>query len=458
MSWKDWLPFGWWKKKKKPVAAKNIRRRAHFEVELLEKRWLFSTSVWQPRPPIEIGSAANFNGDPILGPLDWALNPQYHTNTPGVTANFQISGSFTFDDSGVYTFQLHMAGYNATNCMTFDDTGTSTFNLHEAGTFSNGVYSFNSFALNQSAVGSWHFVETTLSGSVVLDTTGTDTFSTTDTSPVFGDNFHWYGFNWWDLPITSSNLHNLSLTAYSWNSLTVNESGTFSLFTYQETGLATLTESAATFISDNDLSRPPGGLPAVPPVGDPTGGLSAVRPGASIPTGDAQTSSTLSFTFSQSANYTYTDCSNGTLSLHEEGTYGPVGNASFNLSSVLYRETGSKDTYSLTQNGINTVTGTGTISTSALVALGIESGTYAGNSTFNSNNYSSYSYQENATGTHTASEAGTYATSAFNLPTVLYNQTASGSFSFQETGTQSFSGTGNSTLSSSGKLTNADDY
>src|SRR5713226_3414738 len=156
MSWKDWRPFGWWKKKKKPVAAKNIRRRAHFEVELLEKRWLFSTSVWQPRPPIEIGSAANFNGDPILGPLDWALNPQYHTNTPGVTANFQISGSFTFDDSGVYTFQLH-----------------------QAGTFSNGNYSFNSFALNQNAVGSWHFVETTLSGSVVLDTTGTDTFSAT---------------------------------------------------------------------------------------------------------------------------------------------------------------------------------------------------------------------------------------------------------------------------------------
>src|SRR5882672_2319557 len=126
------------------------------------------------------------------------------------------------------------------------------------------------------------------------------------------------------LPITSSNMHNLGLTAYSWNSLTLNEAGTFSLFTYQETGIATVTESAATFMSDNDLSRPPGGLPAVPPVGDPTGGLSAVRPGASIPTGDAQTSSTLSFTFSQSANYTYTDCSNGTLSLHEEGTYGPA--------------------------------------------------------------------------------------------------------------------------------------
>src|SRR5260370_4626824 len=192
MSWTNWRPFRWWKKDKKRAPAKSIRRHKHFEVELLEKRWLFSTSVWQPRAPIEIGSAANFNGDPIFAPLDAALNPQYHTNTPGVTANFQVSGSFTFDDSGVYTFQLHIAGYNATNCMTFDDTGTSTFSLHQAGTFSNGSDSFNSFALTQNAYGSWHFHETTLSGSVVLDTSGTDTFTTLDTSPLYGDNFHWY--------------------------------------------------------------------------------------------------------------------------------------------------------------------------------------------------------------------------------------------------------------------------
>ncbi len=75
MSWKTWRPFGWWKKNKKPAPAKNIRRHAHFEVELLEKRWLFSTSAWLPRRPVPIGEIPQLGQDPWFAPTAAVIDP-----------------------------------------------------------------------------------------------------------------------------------------------------------------------------------------------------------------------------------------------------------------------------------------------------------------------------------------------------------------------------------------------
>jgi|GEM_PF-2015407 len=456
MSWKFWKKAKSRKRKaERPEPAEKIRRKAHLDLEMLERRWLFSLSAWLPRTPIVVGAAADFHQDPFFGPLTPLLNPQYAVGG-NVTASLAVLGSFTFDDTGVYTFAIHLQGSNATNCITFDDAGTSTFTLHEGGTVNNGLLSFNSYSLSQNALASWHFVETTLAGQTVQNTSGTDTLNVTDTSPGISDYFHWYGFNWYSLVNTTSNQHGLSLNSYSLNSLSVNESGSFSLFTYQEKATATLTESSNSFTADNDMSRPPGGYPVISAVGDPSGGLSAVRPGSNVPTGDSQSSSTLSFSFTQTGSYTFTNTStNGTFTLAEGGT----SNAGcYSLSSVLYNETGARDSYTLYQTGMDTVLGNGTTTASGLLQAGFESGTYASTNRFGYSNLASYTYQETGNGTHTASEAGTYGTGSFSMPSALYNATGTtGNFNYQSAGAHAFSGTGTSVLNTSGGLTNATD-
>ncbi|HEV3081479.1 MAG TPA: polymorphic toxin-type HINT domain-containing protein [Gemmataceae bacterium] len=240
------------------------------------------------------------------------------------------------------------------------------------------------------------------------------------------------------------------------NSLSVNESGSFSLFTYQEKATATLSESSSSYTADNDLSRPPGGYPVISAVGDPSGGLSAVRPGSNVPTGDSQSSSTLSFSFTQTGSYTFTNIStNGTFTLAERGT---SNTGCYSLSSVLYNETGARDSYTLYQTGLDTVLANGTTTASGLLQAGFESGTYATTNRFGYNNLASYSYQETGNGTHTASEAGSYGAGSFSMPSALYNATGTtGNFNYQSTGTQAFSGTGTSVLKTSGGLTNATD-
>ena len=49
--------------------AKRWTRWAHLEIESLETRLLFSTGTWMPRPPIQVGGAANANQDPWFAPL-----------------------------------------------------------------------------------------------------------------------------------------------------------------------------------------------------------------------------------------------------------------------------------------------------------------------------------------------------------------------------------------------------
>src|SRR5438128_8420966 len=209
MLWKFWESAkGRKRKSKKPEPAEKIRRKARLDLETLERRWLFSTSPWLPRAPIVVGAAANFNQDPFFGPLSPLLNPQYAVGG-NVSASLSVAGPFTFDETGVYTFSIHMTGSNATNSITFDDSGTSTFTLHEGGNLNNGLFSFNSYSLTQNAVASWQFVETTLLGQVVQNSSGTDTLSLTDTSPGISDYFHWYGYNWYNLVNSTSNQHNL---------------------------------------------------------------------------------------------------------------------------------------------------------------------------------------------------------------------------------------------------------
>src|SRR5262245_56169237 len=177
---------------RRPKAGKSIAKRAYLDIELLEKKELFSSSPWLLRPPFA-AHGAGFDGDPwfaALGPVLLPLNGA----GGGLSLNsYHSTGSFTADFAGNYTFTLHILGTLAATggpggpppalmTMTFDETGTVAFDYGSTGTVGDGAFSAGFLSGPATAVVSWHYTENGLSRS------GNGTYNYTEDAE---DPYHW---------------------------------------------------------------------------------------------------------------------------------------------------------------------------------------------------------------------------------------------------------------------------
>ena len=424
--WKKWR---WWLRKdggrvRKPL--KSIMRFGHLELETLEPRWLFNTAVFLPRRSVPLEGVNQISLNNWFSPVGGDLSPQFGLGDGPVSATLSLAGSFTLNTAATYTLTLNIAGGTAPTTFSFTETASVTVTLYEGGSNANGSLSVSSYSLAQTAVASWTYQEWT----PVELLSGNGTYTTLDTSPGFTDSFHWYGFDWYDSVACISKANNLGLPSMAWNSFTLNQTGTYSQFTYQEWGTTTLTESRSYSATSPAGSNGSGGS---------HGGGGGTH-GGSGDTSDITIGETLAL--AQYGNYTYTEDGNGTFNLFEQGSY---ANASFNLSSVFYNEASTITSSTYQQTGTESLSGSYTESASDTAIEGLTTLTNSSGSAYNFQELDTYNYSESDTGSYALAESGNYATSAFNLSSVVLNRLGAGLYSYQESGFETLSsGTGNS--------------
>src|SRR5262245_24035701 len=427
MSYKWWDPFRLLRGgKKKPRVndspyAWPRRWQARLELTQLEKRTLFAAPVVQ-QAPFLYGAGAAFDQNQWLAPIPSFVSP-FNDSSGGLgQPTVTSSGTYTFDEAGYYTFTLHLTGGTASDRITFDESGTVSSSYTEWGSVSNGVRTADYIygAWSGSAVWTWTRVMFNGMFTITQNQSGTDAPGLNERGL---DYTTWRSSQWKALLSHASDTNGLGLFNYSWDSLTVDETGGYS-FTYQESGLTTATLSNASYPGVDGLNSAPGGVPLLVPTGQRGG--------------DSTTNGGVGFSCCGREAYTSVARAVDTLHLHAEGTRNNT--SGYSLSCVLYTDNGV-GTYAYAASGNGTVSGSGTALTTTLFGSGFLSGSGVQTNAFNYVSTGSFSTNENGTFAYTIREAGTYGNSSYNLGSVLYTLAGSGVYQFANDGTTTYSGT-----------------
>ena len=436
----------WWnpirllrRRKKKPRAndspyAWPNRWKARLELTVLEKRSLFSASPIVQKPPFWLGGAAGFGQDLWNAPVSGELPPVDVTGSGEVTYAGGMGGTYQFDQTGTYTFAIHVVGGDSFHCITFDETGTVTYTSAYNDAGSSGT---------NYAVASWAFDRTDFFYFGGQTFTSHYTPSGHDTWSFGGpaaDNFKWNGMVWTNLVEYVDTAHSLNLYHYPWTSVSVDEDGGYT-FSYTESGTTSVTMSDPTYFVGDANSRP-AGMPAL------------FRPGAPAP--DAFTTSAISYSFAGLGTYTYSEVGADSFTLHENGTYNPAA-SDYSLSSVLYNDLGHA-TYVLAESGLATATGAGTALTTALFGSGATSGGATQLVSFTYATSAAVHYDETGVMTQTLRFAGNYGGHSTSFSSVVIDQAATVTSLFANTGSSSYSGTALATSTWGGGPANANSF
>jgi hypothetical protein len=129
------------------------------------------------------------------------------------------------------------------------------------------------------------------------------------------------------------------------------------------------------------------------------------------------------------------------------------------LSSISYDETGS-DTYSVSQTGTGSITGSGYVNLGGPEGNGVTAGTWARTDTFGYQENGTFSYSESGGYSYTAHDRGQSQGGAVALSSVLFNEDNgnAGSWAFAASGTMTFGDTQTLDGGASGTATNGEGF
>jgi hypothetical protein len=413
-----------------PKAAKPTAIRARFPyVKPLEVRWLFSQGAWLPEKltPLD-GIPGYYQSGPVFRPAVLSLDPSLAFNSGSVA----IAGSFSLNDTGVFTLSFSESGPDGTGSFTFYESGTVTFALTELGTFTANGFSTNSISLTETVSLAWSFTRTNSSGQTVTYRSGNTSLTTTSYGANPYDPYFWGGFNWQPPTAQLSQNKNLGLANLTATSLSASEGGSES-FTFQETNAVATVQGTGK---------------------QPLAGLSQ--------TGQQSYSgtSTDSFTLTQQGSNTFT--------LSEQGAY---ANGSYALSSVAWNELGSH-TLTFTGTVVQSQGGTGSAAGAQSFSGNNHSLGNTSSESFQFTGLSTAVYSETDSDSFTRYQGGSYGGGSFALSSLNFSDHGSGSYSLTETnsatqtGTLNLGGTGSGadsysvqgTLTNSGTLSEAGNF
>jgi hypothetical protein len=204
-----------------PRPCKSITRWAYLDVQILEKRELFSAYATLVHPLFPAGDMSKFDQDPWNAPNETEFSPlNFITNAlvvgPSVNS-LTTSGTFSFDLTGSYSAFIHEAGGNAQDSFTFNAAATVVYWWHYDGSFLDTQNWFTNASGYYNATDTWNYTHSWNYGSNGSGAngsnsgteykSGTDVFSGEQNS----DYFHWYGTQWAPLVSMPASLHQLSL-------------------------------------------------------------------------------------------------------------------------------------------------------------------------------------------------------------------------------------------------------
>jgi hypothetical protein len=362
----------------------------------------------------------------------------------------------TRSGSANYTW-THSDNYSNQDTYSYSEGPTDSFTNYQAGCYANGSYAYTSVVFRGTGTVPWtfhHYSNDTETSSGTLTSNLNENFSSTATigaNFIQGSGTH-----------TDSSSDASSFTAHDSNTLDstgsssytgyaagcfTNGSYSFSSYTYAAAGLGTFnlnvnhTQSTGETFSDTNSDS-----------------SIYTFTGANYNGNDS-----IGYGSSENANFnsteTYTENLNGgtTYSVYEAGTY---GQHSFNLSSVLFQETGSwtaHSTYNFGQSQSGTANSSWSDSGASTLSSGGThpsnfTGSYSGSGSMsqNFNATLTVNYYQFAFNTFTSYQAGSWSNGSYGYSSATYDGSGSISWNMNSSETWNANGSGNVNNSSSG--------